>query len=87
MPTSDAPDSQDDFPAFVASRSLQKNEGVIFRHLLRLVILAGEFRSLTDDPSYEEICGRVTTACSQVDPNYTERFLASEEESNKLLSG
>ena len=79
-------DSQDDFHAFVSSRSLQKNEGVIYRHLLRLVILTGEFRQLTEDPDYELLGERVTAACQQVDPNYTERFLASEQDSDGLLS-
>ena len=72
-------DSQDDFNKFVASRSLQKNEGVIFRHLLRLVILSSEFEKLTEDPDYREIGERVTLACEQVDSSYTERFLAQEE--------
>lgn len=73
-------DSRDDFHAFVASRSLQKNEGMIFRHLLRLVILSGEFRTLTEDEAYGEIGERATIACQQVDPGYTERFLQTERE-------
>ncbi len=75
----------DDFHAFVSSRSLQKNEGIVFRHLLRLVILASEFAKRTEDPHYQEIAQRATEACRQVDSSYTERFLASEEESVDLL--
>lgn len=79
-------DSQDDFHSFVGSRSLQKNEGIVFRHLLRLVILAGEFYRRTDDPEYDEIAARVTDICRDVDPGYTEKYLASEEESSGLLT-
>lgn len=78
-------DSGDDFYRFISSRSLQKNEGIVFRHLLRLVILGNEFRSRTDDPDYTAIVERVTDACDRVDPAYTKRFLASAEEDRHLL--
>ncbi len=78
-------DSGDDFNRFVKSRSLQKNEGLVFRHLLRLVILAQEFLRRTEDPDYAEIVERATRACRDVDPAYTEKFLASESESSSLL--
>ena len=32
-----------DFDKYVTSKALQKQEGVIFRHLLRLILLVGEF--------------------------------------------
>ncbi len=78
-------DSGDEFHRFVKSRSLQKNEGLVFRHLLRLVILAQEFARRTEDPDYAEIVERATRACRDVDPAYTERFLASESEAEGLL--
>jgi len=78
-------DSQDEFHSFVASRNLQKNEGIVFRHLLRLVILAGEFFGKTGDPEFDEIATRVTDVCREVDPGYTEKFLASDDETSGML--
>ncbi|MHC4698385.1 MAG: DEAD/DEAH box helicase [Planctomycetota bacterium] len=68
---------QCDFYKFVRNRNLVKNEGLILRHLLRLVILAGEFLLRSDgDPEYEQIGELATKACKLVDPRYTDRFLA-----------
>jgi hypothetical protein len=79
-------DAGDDFYRFVKSRGLEKNEGLVFRHLLRLVILAGEFFRRTEDPDYQDIVTRATRACQDVDPAYTDRYLASESEASALLS-
>jgi hypothetical protein len=79
-------DAGDEFYRFVKSRGLEKNEGLVFRHLLRLVILAGEFYRRTQDPDYQDIVTRATRACRDVDPAYTERYLASESEARALLS-
>ena len=66
-----------EFYKFVRARDLAKNEGVILRHLLRLVILAGEFLELSgSDPDYQRIGELATRACQRVDPRYTDRFLA-----------
>ena len=35
------------FNLYVKSRDLTKQEGLIFRHLLRLILLCGEFATLT----------------------------------------
>lgn len=79
-------DTGDDFYRFIKSRGLEKNEGLVFRHLLRLVILAGEFFRRTEDPDYRDIVDRATRACRDVDPAYTDRFLANESEASKLLA-
>jgi superfamily II DNA/RNA helicase len=76
---------ENDFYKFVRARDLQKNEGLVLRHLLRLVILAGEMFGMTEDPDYQTLAAKATDACRQVDPTYTERFLASAEESKKLI--
>ncbi len=68
-----------DFYKFVRSRELIKQEGLILRHLLRLVILAGEFRTLTEDPDYARISELATTACRRVEPRYTDHFLQQAE--------
>jgi len=74
-----------DFFKYVKARNLVKNEGLILRHLLRLVILAGEFHTRSSgDPDYQQMGQLATAACRQVDERYTERFLAAEEEARKL---
>jgi hypothetical protein len=79
-------DHDEDFYKFIRSRDLAKNEGVILRHLLRLVILAGEFSTMSgSDPDYERIGELTTRICQQVDSRYTDRFLEAEAEARKLV--
>ena len=76
-----------DFYKFVRARSLTKNEGLVLRHLLRLVILASEFLERSGgDPDYERIGELATGICQQVDPRYTDRFLAAEQEARQLAN-
>ncbi len=65
-----------DFFGFVKAAGLVKQEGLILRHLLRLIIMAGEFDERTGDPEYRRISELATQACQQVDPAYTDKFLA-----------
>ncbi|MCA9244813.1 MAG: hypothetical protein KDA32_12705, partial [Phycisphaerales bacterium] len=65
-----------DFFGFVKAADLVKQEGLILRHLLRLVIMAGEFDERTGDPEYRRISEMSTRACQAVDPAYTDKFLA-----------
>jgi hypothetical protein len=60
----------------VKALDLVKQEGLVLRHLLRLVILAGEFYLRTEDPDYELLAHRATQTCQRVDESYTERFLS-----------
>jgi hypothetical protein len=74
-----------EFYKYARARNLVKNEGLILRHLLRLVILAGEFLTRSDgDPDYERIGELATQICQQVDPRYTDRFLEAEEQAKQL---
>lgn len=65
-----------EFFKFVKSCDLVKQEGLILRHLLRLVILAGELLEFTQDPDFQRIGELATDCCRRVDPSYTDRFLA-----------
>jgi superfamily II DNA/RNA helicase len=73
-----------DFNKYVTSKSLQKQEGVIFRHLLRLILLVGEFKQFcppdtTEDQWHadlDEIAATLTESCRRVDPSSTEKVLA-----------
>lgn len=74
-----------EFFKYVKARDLVKQEGLVLRHLLRLVILAGEFFTLTQDAQYQAISESATLACQRVDAKYTARFLAEAEAAKKLL--
>lgn len=74
-----------DFYKYVRARDLIKNEGLVLRHLLRLIILSSEFQTRSgSDPDYARIGELATGVCRTIDPSYTDRFLASEEEARKL---
>ncbi|MDW8224306.1 MAG: DEAD/DEAH box helicase, partial [Gemmatales bacterium] len=72
-----------DFNKYIAAHDLAKQEGIIFRHLLRLILLCGEFadaRPTEGDPQawHEEmvdIAARLTTSCRAVDPTSTDQFV------------
>ena len=73
-----------DFNKYVTSKRLQKQEGMVFRHLLRLILLLAEFAQLTppemDEQEWraelDDIGSRLTECCRAVDPSSTEKALA-----------
>jgi hypothetical protein len=73
------------FNNFVKARDLVKQEGLIFRHLLRLILLCGEFAQLcppeTDTSAWQmELRGladRLTASCREVDPTSTDEIIES----------
>jgi hypothetical protein len=69
-----------DFNKYVTSKGLQKQEGMVFRHLLRLILLLAEFEQL-HPPDVEaavwaaevqDISGRISACCRSVDPTSTD---------------
>jgi superfamily II DNA/RNA helicase len=77
-----------DFNKFVLSRRLQKQEGIVFRHLLRLVLLLGEFGEICpaelDVDQWSTMIGsirqRIVESCQRVDPKSTQRTLELAEQ-------
>lgn len=71
------------FNAYVTSRELTKQEGLIFRHCLRMILLLEEFEQLTppglDERQWKsdlkELAGRLTETCRAVDPTSTEETI------------
>jgi len=71
------------FNTFVTTKDLTKQEGLIFRHLLRLILLTEEFEQLTPpgvDPAtwkaeLKEIADKLTEICRAVDPTSTEETI------------
>lgn len=74
-----------DFDRFVRSRDLTKQEGVIFRHCLRMILLCGEFSQIEPPgiPPDEwrrdlaELAFILTESCRAVDPDSTDEVLES----------
>lgn len=73
-----------DFDAFVRARDLVKQEGIVFKHLLRLILLCREFEQLTP-PGLDEAAWRsrlraiadpLTASCRAVDPRSTDEAMA-----------
>jgi hypothetical protein len=71
------------FNKFITSRDLVKQEGILFRHFLRLVLLCGEFAQVTPagvspadwQAEMREIAVRLTDACRAVDPASTDETI------------
>ncbi|HQU42399.1 MAG: helicase [Planctomycetia bacterium 21-64-5] len=71
------------FNNFVKSRDLIKQEGLIFRHLLRLILLCEEFAAVCPpeaEPAewqaeLRELSERLAASCRQVDPSSTEEAI------------
>jgi superfamily II DNA/RNA helicase len=76
-----------DFNKLITARGLQKQEGMIFRHLLRLILLLGEFRQICpaevppEDWRAElgDISQQLVRSCAAVDPSSTEHTLEQVE--------
>ncbi len=72
-----------DFNKYITSMGLQKQEGIIFRHLQRLILLLAELAELTPpdlDPAdwqaeLTELGVMLIECCRKVDPNSTEETL------------
>jgi hypothetical protein len=71
------------FNLFVRTRDLIKQEGIVFRHLLRLILLCEEFSILTPEGTtaeewhgfLNEFAERLTETCRGVDPTSTEEMI------------
>ena len=72
-----------DFNKYITAKGIQKQEGIIFRHLLRLILLVSEFQQLCPPDATEEqwrgelqeISVGITESCRTVDPSSTEKAL------------
>ena len=72
------------FNNYIKARDLTKQEGLIFRHLLRLILLCEEFAAvcpadLTPEDWQTWLRGlseQLTASCREVDPTSTEEMIA-----------
>lgn len=71
------------FNKYISSKDLAKQEGILFRHFLRLILLCGEFRLITPtgmttedwQKEMDEISDLLTAACRSVDPTSTDEVV------------
>ncbi len=71
------------FNLYVRTRDLVKQEGIIFRHVLRLILLCGEFEQVDADymtgedcrRDLKDIADRLTASCREVDPTSTDQAI------------
>jgi hypothetical protein len=71
------------FNKYVQSRDLVKQEGIVFRHLLRLILLCGEFSLLTPPDTstalwqadLRDLSELLTASCRAVDPTSTDEMI------------
>ena len=73
------------FNRYVRARELQKQEGIMFRHCLRMILLCGEFAQLEPpglDPiqwrhDLAELASILTESCRAVDPGSTDEIITT----------
>ena len=71
------------FTKYISGKDLAKQEGILFRHFLRLILLCGEFRLVTPtgiageewQKELDEISDKLTAACRAVDPTSTDEVI------------
>jgi superfamily II DNA/RNA helicase len=71
------------FNLLVKTRDLVKQEGIVFRHLLRLILLCGEFVQVTPPDTTEtewqwwlrDLSEKLTASCRAVDPASTDEMI------------
>jgi len=72
-----------DFNKYVTARKLQKEEGILFRHCLRMILLLDEMANVPplestvetwEDP-LDDLAARLTETCRSVDPQSTDEML------------
>ncbi len=83
-----------DFHKYVTSRDLAKQEGIIFRHLLRLILLCGEFSQVCPlemvpadwEAELSQLADRLTESCRAIDPQSTDKSLESLQNVDPLMA-
>ncbi len=71
------------FNKYIVAKGLQKQEGILFRHLLRLILLLDEMASIPPLESTQEewedriddLIDRLTACCREVDPESTDETI------------
>lgn len=80
-----------DFNKLVTTRKIAKQEGILFRHILRFILLCEEFIPHVDENSIwhgelHSISHQLTQACRAVDPRSTDMMIESAHSVDPLLA-
>jgi superfamily II DNA/RNA helicase len=83
------------FNKYVQSRDLVKQEGIVFRHLLRLILLCGEFAQLSPPDGtpaewqqwLRDLAERLTNSCRDVDPSSTDELIEMAKSAADVVEG
>src|SRR5262249_37984963 len=83
------------FNLYVRTRDLIKQEGIIFRHLLRLILLCGEFSQVCPvgiEPAdwqaeMRDIADQLTASCRAVDPTSTDQVIQAAAAAPHVVKG
>ncbi|HBE72175.1 MAG TPA: helicase, partial [Planctomycetaceae bacterium] len=80
------------FNKYIVAKGLQKQEGIIFRHLLRLILLLDEMASIPPlestpeewEDRFDSLIDRLSACCAQVDPESTDQTLKESRGGDEL---
>jgi superfamily II DNA/RNA helicase len=83
------------FNKYILAKGLQKQEGILFRHVLRFILLCDEFASIppfetteeTWEEPFDELIERLSAGCRAVDPASTDEVLENGLGIDELLAG
>jgi superfamily II DNA/RNA helicase len=80
-----------DFNKLVTTRKIAKQEGILFRHILRFILLCEEFVPHVDPDSVwhgelHSISHQLTEACREIDPRSTDMMIESAHAVDPLLA-
>ncbi|MDA0283435.1 MAG: hypothetical protein O3B86_08770, partial [Planctomycetota bacterium] len=80
-----------DFNKLVTSRKIAKQEGILFRHVLRFILMCEEFLPHIDKDSIwhgelQSISYQLTESCRHVDPHSTDMMIESARAVDPLLA-
>ena len=81
-----------DFDKYVTSRKLQKEEGLLFRHCLRMILLLEELANIppaettveTWEDWLDDLSDQLTDVCRKVDPQSTDEILSEDAPASDL---
>ena len=82
-----------EFNKYILAKGFQKQEGLLFRHVLRFILLAEEISQIAPESTTAEtwenpldaLIQRLTECCRQVDSESTDKILQEDREATTLL--
>ncbi len=84
-----------DFNKYVTTKKLQKDEGILFRHCLRMILLCDEMANIPpaettvenwEDP-LDDLAAKLTETCRNIDPQSTDEMLSQGDADDEDLVG